>query len=143
MRKTNQHKQKFPYSKTCRLNPNPKSRLVLDCGFTLCQRPIRNNLAAAYSKNLKAYVLFSSQRLHLVRPKDTVEPIKQDGVVYRIPCECSKVYIVETGRPTGGRGGLCKIESKNMSETSDLPVPRLPPFQNTLTTPDTTCFGTK
>ena len=28
---------------------------------------------------------------------------------------------------------LCKIEWKNMSETSDLPVPRSPPFQTTLT----------
>ena len=42
-------------------------------------------------------------RSHLVRPKDTVEPTKQDGVVYRIPCECSKVYIVETGRPMQDR----------------------------------------
>jgi len=37
-------------------------------------------------------------RSHLVRPKDTVDPDKQDGVVYRIPCECGKVYIGETGR---------------------------------------------
>ena len=36
---------------------------------------------------------------HLVRPKDAVELTKQDGVVYRIPCECGKVYISETGRP--------------------------------------------
>ena len=36
--------------------------------------------------------------VHLVRPKDTVDPAKQDGVVYRIPCECGKVYIGETGR---------------------------------------------
>ena len=34
----------------------------------------------------------------MVRPKDTVAPAKQDGVVYRIPCECGKVYIDETGR---------------------------------------------
>ena len=27
-------------------------------------------------------------RSHLVRPKVTVDPAKQDGVVYRIPCEC-------------------------------------------------------
>ena len=37
-------------------------------------------------------------RSHLVRPKDTVDTAKQDGVVYRIPCECGKVYIGETGR---------------------------------------------
>ena len=55
----------------------------------------RNNFAAAYSN--KTYALFSSQS-HLVRPKDAVEPTKQDGVVYRIPCECGKVYIGETGR---------------------------------------------
>ena len=33
-----------------------------------------------------------------MRPKDTLEPTKQDGVVYKIPCECGKVYIGETGR---------------------------------------------
>jgi len=33
-----------------------------------------------------------------VRTKDTIHPAKQDGVVYRIPCECGKVYIGETGR---------------------------------------------
>ena len=37
-------------------------------------------------------------RSHLVRPKDTVDPAKQGGVVYKIPCECGKVYIGETGR---------------------------------------------
>ena len=59
-------------------------------------------------------------RSQLVRPKDAVDPAKQDGVVYRIPCECGKVYIGETGRPMqdrikehdrrdraeGGAGGL-------------------------------------
>ncbi|XP_068708218.1 uncharacterized protein [Montipora foliosa] len=42
-------------------------------------------------------------RSHLVRPKDAVEPTKQDGVVYRIPCECGEVYIGETGRPMQDR----------------------------------------
>ena len=37
-------------------------------------------------------------RSHLVGLKDTVDPAKQDGGVYRIPCECGKVYIGETGR---------------------------------------------
>ena len=36
-------------------------------------------------------------RSHLVRPKDPVDPRKQDGVVYKIPCECGKAYIGETG----------------------------------------------
>ena len=30
---------------------------------------------------------------------ETVNPAKQDGIVYRIPCRCCKVYIWETGRP--------------------------------------------
>ena len=36
-------------------------------------------------------------------PKDAVDPAKQDGVVYRIPCECCKVYIGKTGRPMQDR----------------------------------------
>ena len=38
-------------------------------------------------------------RSHLVEPKDHADPTKQDGVVYRIPYECGKVYIGETERP--------------------------------------------
>ena len=81
--------------------------------------------------------VFKSQatlRSHLVRPKD--EPAKQNGLVYRIPCECGKVHIGETGR-------LCKTESKSITEASDLSVPRPPLFQQTLTTPDTTPFETE
>jgi len=37
-------------------------------------------------------------RSHLVWPKDALEPTKQDGVIYKIPRECGKVYIGETGR---------------------------------------------
>ena len=37
-------------------------------------------------------------RSQLVRPKDAVDPAKQDGVVYKIPCECGKVYIGQTRR---------------------------------------------
>ncbi|KAL9963165.1 hypothetical protein ACROYT_G032340 [Oculina patagonica] len=42
-------------------------------------------------------------RSQLVRPKDAVDSNKQDGVVYRIPCKCGKVYIGETGRPMQDR----------------------------------------
>ena len=33
-----------------------------------------------------------------MQPKHALEPTKQDGAIYKIPCECSKVYIGETGR---------------------------------------------
>jgi len=29
---------------------------------------------------------------------NVLKPTKQDGAVYKIPCECGKVYIGETGR---------------------------------------------
>ena len=37
-------------------------------------------------------------RSHLVWPKDSVDPYKQDGVVFKIPCQWGKVSIRETGR---------------------------------------------
>ena len=37
-------------------------------------------------------------RSHVVRPKDALEPTEQDGIVYKMPCECGNVYIAETGR---------------------------------------------
>ena len=42
-------------------------------------------------------------RSHLVRPKDVLDSRKQDVAVYKIPCECGKVYIRETGRATHER----------------------------------------
>ena len=69
-------------------------------------------------------------RSQLVRLKDAVDPAKQDGVVYRILSERGKVYMGEIG--TRGLEDLCKTELRSMTETSDLPVPRPPPFQDTL-----------
>ena len=77
-------------------------------------------------------------RSQLVRPKDAVDPAKQDGVVYRIPCECSKVECTSERLED-----LCKIELRSTIETSDSPVPRPPPFQSMPTTPDTSHSGTK
>ena len=42
-------------------------------------------------------------RSQLLRPRDAVDPAKQDGVVDRIPHECGEVYIGETGRPMQDR----------------------------------------
>ena len=33
-----------------------------------------------------------------MQPKDVVDPQKQDGVEYKIPCECGKLYIGKMGR---------------------------------------------
>jgi len=70
---------------------------------------------------------------HLVRPKDALEPTKQDGVVYKIPCECGKVYIAETGRAMQDRikeqdRGIrlartqTSAVSEHANETGHLPI---------------------
>ena len=72
-----------------------------------------------------------------MRPKDTLEPTKQDGVVYKIPCECSKVYIGETGRAMQDRIKehdrdirLARTQtsavSEHANETGHLPIDRDP-----------------
>ena len=69
-------------------------------------------------------------RSHLVRQKDTLEPTKQDGVVYKIPCECGKVYIGETGRAMQDRIKehdrdirlYTSAVSEHANETGHLPI---------------------
>ena len=74
-----------------------------------------NSFAVTY--NNKAYVFKSETMLRsqLVRPKDAVDPAKQDGVVYRIPCKCRKVYI-------GRLKDLCNTELRSTIEIFDSPV---------------------
>ena len=48
---------------------------------------------------------------------------KQESVVYKIPCECGKMCIAETGRAMHER----------IKETYGLLVPKPPRFQNKLT----------
>ena len=57
-------------------------------------------------------------RSRLVRPKDAVDPAKQDGVVH-------------------------KTELRSTIETFDSLLPRPPPLQSMPTTPDTSNSGTK
>ena len=70
----------------------------------------------------------------LVRPKDAVDPAKQDGVVYRIPCECGKVYIGETGRP---------MQDTIKEHDRDIRLVRTQTSAVSTTTPNTTHFGMK
>ena len=69
------------------------------------------------------FKLETTLRSQLVRPKDAVDPDKRDGVVSRIPCECGKMYIGETGRPMQDRIKehdrhirLARIETSAVSE---------------------------
>ena len=49
------------------------------------------------------FKLETTLRSELVRAKDCFDLAIRNGVVYRIPCECGKVYIYETGRPMQDR----------------------------------------
>ena len=75
-------------------------------------------------------------RSQLVRPKDIVDPAKQDGVAFRIPCDCGKVYIGETGRSMQER-------IKEHEGIYDSPVPRPLPFLSTPARPVIIRFGTR
>ena len=83
-----------PENQTTVPNPPTSSRLLW---FYLMSKVCSNIFAVVY--NNKAYALFSRSettlRSQLLWPKDAVDPAKQDGVVYRIHCECGKVYIVD------------------------------------------------
>ena len=72
-------------------------------------------------------------RSRLVRPKEALEPTKRDGVLYKIPCVCGKVYIGETGRAMQDRIKehdrdirLARTQtsavSEHANETGHLPV---------------------
>ena len=92
-------------TKTRKLNTNDepatefKSTAVLPYVKGLSEQ-LRRCLQQGVRAVFKAETTLRSQ---LVRPKDVVDPAKQDGVVYRVPCECGKVYIGETGRPMQDR----------------------------------------
>ena len=81
-------------------SPRPSS---IPLRFYLTSKVCPNNFAAAC--NNKAYKSDTTliSQLYVVRPNDTVDPAKQDDVVYRIPCESGKVYIGETGIPMQDR----------------------------------------
>ena len=74
-------------------------------------------------------------RSYLVRPKDTVDPPKKVGVVYKFPCEPAK-------STSGKQGGLYRRGSKSTTAIYDSPVPRPPPFLHE-TRPATIQFGTR
>ncbi|CAH3113816.1 unnamed protein product, partial [Pocillopora meandrina] len=82
-----------------------RQRVQSYCGFALFQRSVRtaSTLPTRTRRTRCFHVGGDAKISRLVRPKDAVDLAKQDGVVYRIPCECGKVYIGETGRPMQDR----------------------------------------
>ena len=97
-------------------------------GATIRQRVIRGSsplpTTAGHTDSFRSD---TTLRSHLVRPKDTVDPAKQDGVVYKISCECGKVYIGETGRSMHERIKehnrdirLARTQSSAVSEHSNV-----------------------
>ena len=76
----------------------------------------------------------------MVRAKDALEPSKQNGVVYKIPCECGKVYIGETGRLMRER---IKEHEHEDEKTHDLLVLRPLRFRSTLTERSIFLFGAR
>ncbi|PFX34514.1 hypothetical protein AWC38_SpisGene720 [Stylophora pistillata] len=84
-------------------NPTPerktaefKSTAVLPCIKGVSELLRRHLLQQGIRTVFKSDTTLRSR---LVRPKDPADPNKQDGIVYKIPCTCGKVYIGETGRP--------------------------------------------
>ena len=93
---------------SCRKSPRSCAELTIEYKSTAVL-PYVKGLSEQLGRCLEQQgirAVFKSEttlRSHLVRSKDGVEPTKQDGVVYRIPCECGEVYIGETGRPMQDR----------------------------------------
>ena len=58
----------------------------------------------------------------LTKVKTPTDPINTKGVVYKIPCECTKVYVGETGRTVKQRISEHKRAVKNVDTNNGLAV---------------------
>ena len=85
--------------------------------------PLQTWYVLSLTVNLRHQYQGTIRFLFQVFPKVT-DPAKQDEVVYKVPCECSKIYI-------GEWEDLCMNGLKNTIETYGLLEPNPPPFQNT------------
>ena len=102
-------------------NPPTSSKLLR---FYLCQRSVRTaSPLPTTTRRMRCFQVRNYNKISVSTTKSAVDPAKQDGVVYRIPCECGKMYIGETGRPMQDRIKehdrhirLARIETSAVSE---------------------------
>ena len=89
--------------------PNNSAEPAIEFKTTAVVLPYVKGLSKQLRRSLQqqgvctAFKSDTMLRSYLVWPKDAVDPAKQYGVVYRISCECGKIYIGETGRPMQDR----------------------------------------
>lgn len=63
----------------------------------LCQRSFLTNwLLCTTTRHMYCFQVWDYATITASTGKNAIDPTKQDGVVYRIPCECNKVYISST-----------------------------------------------
>ena len=87
--------------------------------------PYIKGLSEWLSKVYQKYWVTTAMRPHttlrklLVHPKDKVKKLKNNGVVYKIPCKnCNHSYIGETGRSLGVRLEEHKKDCENQEKRS-------------------------
>ena len=95
----------------CRKSPRPENRVpVLSprpstslLRFYPMSKPIRKTFPLPTTTKHTSRFQVRDYIKIIPSAKDAVDQVEQDGVVYRIPWECGKVYIGETGRPMQDR----------------------------------------
>ena len=94
-----------PYKKTISYLRGKETLVISTCfvwlSFYVCAKTGASEVLRRCLQHQGIQTIFkfdTTLRSHLVRPKDALEPTKQNGVVHKIPCECGKGYIGETGR---------------------------------------------
>ena len=73
-------------------------------GFTLRRRFVQaTSPLPTTTRHTHCFQVWNYAKITLCTAKTPCDPIKQDCAVYRIPCDCGKVYISESGRPMKDR----------------------------------------
>ena len=73
-------------------------------GFTLRRRFVQaTSPLPTTTRHTHCFQVWNYAKITPCTAKTPCDPIKQDCAVYKIPCDCGKVYISESGRPMKDR----------------------------------------